>query len=234
MATPVKQLDTQRLVIGWQQFLNYWPLLWDHGEHVTCIGPTGVGKTTLTTRLLTVRTWIVGLISKPVDPAIRALVRTQGFKIIKEWPPDREVRRILLWPNLDKPEQVANQRYQFDRALRGIYNERNWTVWINEARYVADFLRLKSLMVLYWTQARSLGISLVTEAQRPAWIPLEAYSQATHLFLWRTGDERDLVRMGALNGANAGIVASVVSQLERHQFLYVNLSTGRMAISKVQ
>jgi hypothetical protein len=52
------------------------------------------------------------------------------------------------------------------------------------------------------------------------------------LFIWRTGDEADLKRLGSLNGTDARLVADAVKQLPYHSFLHVNLVDGSMAVSQ--
>jgi hypothetical protein len=74
-----------------------------------------------------------------------------------------------------------------------------------------------------------LEISLVTSIQRPAWVPLEIYSQSTHLFIWRTNDESDLTRLSGLGAANNATARMVVENLEPYQVLYINTRTGEMA-----
>lgn len=98
---------------------------------------------------------------------------------------------------------------------------------------MTDILGLKRAFQLMYVAGRSNLISLVSAAQRPSHVPLEAYSQASHLILFRTGDERDLVRMGGLNGVNAKQVASTVATLPKHVFLHVNQDTGEQTISKL-
>jgi hypothetical protein len=49
-------------------------------------------------------------------------------------------------------------------------------------------------------QGRSAGISVVAMTQRPAFIPLAFYDQATHLFVWRDNDLRNRQRIGELAG----------------------------------
>ena len=94
-------------------------------------------------------------------------------------------------------------RKVFGQAFKSIYKSGGWTIWADEMRYLADHLGMKKRLTLLYVAGRSNNISLIANTQRPAWVPLEAYSQAGHLILFRTGDERDLIRIGSLNGQDA-------------------------------
>ena len=77
-------------------------------------------------------------------------------------------------------------------------------------------------------QGRALDLSLVAGTQRPAWVPLEMYSQATHVFFWRTSDRRDLDRIGGLGAHDPQTIRAVVRNLRKHEALYVNTRTGAL------
>lgn len=63
--------------------------------------------------------------------------------------------------------------------------------------------------------------------QRPAWVPLEIYSAATHLFVWRTNDRNDLDRLRSIDSAGQGNLRAVIQRLdwEAHEVAYFNTRT---------
>jgi hypothetical protein len=63
---------------------------------------------------------------------------------------------------------------------------------------------------LFWLQGRSQGNSLITATQRPRFIPLEAYDQASHLFLWRDNDTANIARVAEMAGVNRKTVIDIV------------------------
>jgi hypothetical protein len=72
--------------------------------------------------------------------------------------------------------------------------------------------------------------------QRPAWVPRDAYSQATHLFVFGTNDNEDIRSLGGLGGMSTNEIRYAVQWLASdavrfHQFLYVNTRTGTLARS---
>lgn len=220
---------------GWVDFLENFR--WNSGEHVTLIGPTGQGKTTLATNILDRRKYVAAMAQKPQDPLIGELVTEKGYYLCREWPPPEpreHFNRVVFWPRNEKVSDIPNQHKAFKIALTDIYQAGGWCVYLDEARYVTQFLRLAPLCELLWLQGRSLKVSLVVGTQRPAWIPLSAYDQATHLFLWRENDATNLARLSGLGGVNTSELRDVIANLERYQFCYVNTRSGEMTISRVE
>lgn len=222
--------------IPWSEFRDYWSRTWRQGEHVTILGPTGRGKTTLALELLPVRDWRLIFAAKPQDPLIGAL-REQGYSVAKEWPP-RVARTeppvgVVLWPNVGKVRLVPEQKRIFKQALESVYETGGWTLYFDEVRYLTSTLGLKAQVELLWLQGRSLDLSVVAGTQRPAWIPLEAYSQASHLFMFRDNDDRNLARLAGMAGADPRAVRRALSELGRHEVLYLGLRDEVMARTTV-
>lgn len=216
---------------------------WQQGEHVSMIGPTGSGKTTLALGVLDIRSYVVALGTKREDPTLSKLTAKprrggQGWRKIEAWPPPprgtADTQRVVLWPKFTSPDDLPNQRYQIDRALRLIFTEGRWTVFADELWYLSKFLGAERLLELYWSQGRSAGLSLVGGTQRPAWVPRLMYSSATHLFFWRDTDETNLKAMAALGGLNAKAVRAVVEALPRHDVLYVNTRDDTLVITRAE
>lgn len=217
--------------VGWPDFLDAFD--WQQGEHVTLVGPTGGGKTTLALELLPRRDYVAVLGTKPRDPTLSRLVGA-GFRRLREWPPSWGQHRVVVWPEYRRIEDVHRQQVVFDHMLREIFTAQAWCVYVDELHYLCETLRLDKALLTYWQQGRSIGISLVASSQRPANIPLAAYSQATHLFFWRTNDERDLKRIGGVGGLSSKAIAAAVAGLAKHDVLYVNSRTGAMAVTRVE
>jgi hypothetical protein len=220
--------------VSWEEFLRRFR--WEQGEHVSFIGPTGSGKTNLAKQLLHRRDYVCALATKPRDPTMDGLIRRQRFKRIRSWderpPMVRRSQQLVLWPPFKRPEDVANQQYELDRALREMFVSGGWCVFADELYYLCHTLKLTKLLETYWTQGRSLGLSLVGGTQRPAHVPLFAYDQATHLFFWRDNDETNLRRVAGLGGMSAKEIRAAVTSLPKHHALYVNTRDGELMITK--
>lgn len=218
--------------VEWADFLAQWR--WRQGEHVTLIGPTGRGKTTLLTHILNRRAYTVFLGTKRQDSTQTALVNRMGFQVAATADEiHRDVsQRWLLRPPFPKGATVQQIKKahaaQFKKALMRAFEQGGWTIAADEVRYLTDYLGLADEMELLWLQGRSLKVTVIAGTQRPRHIPLEAYSQASHLFFWQTPDGGDVRRIAETASVNANAVAEAVINLRGHTVLYVHPATGEM------
>jgi hypothetical protein len=217
--------------LPWSEFLDQFR--WQQGEHVSLIGPTGGGKTTLALQLLPMRSWVTVLATKPADPTLSQL-RGQGYKRIEAWPPPALTPRVLLWPRFRGRRDMPAQRAVIADAVVEMFASGGWCIYVDELAYLSQMLKLDTDLRLIWQQGRALKLTLMGATQRPAWVPLEMYSQATHLFFWRTTDRADLGRIGGLGGIDPTLVRQRVSRLRNHECLYVNTRNGEMLLTKAE
>lgn len=230
----IKQVRSERAksvapVLPWAVFTGK-VFRWRQGEHLAMIGPTGSGKTTLSLHLLGLRKYVVALGTKPADQTLDMLVNDAGFKRFESWEnveSDRYPKRII-WPDARALHSAQAQRREFRNALAEIYRQGSWCVYIDELWFIIHHLKLELEIRTYLQQARSIGISLAVATQRPAFVPLEIYDQSTHLFFWRDNDERNLSRISGISWRSSADIKHLISELERHQVLYINTITGDM------
>lgn len=214
----------------WSEFLANFR--WIQGEHISLIGSTGGGKTTLAREILERRAYTLVCGTKPVDDSLEAFTE-RGFIRAKDLPlpPLEMAPKILFWPESRTVEDMAGHREKFRRLLTEVFQQGNWCVYLDELRYFTDsrYLRLGAWCELFWLQGRSLGISFVGCTQRPAFVPLAAYSEPTHLFLWRNSDAQNLKRLREIGGGfNRHEIAHYLARLPRHDVLYVNTRDGEI------
>lgn len=211
--------------LEWEEF--YRVFRWRQGDHVTFLGQTECGKTTLALNVLPKRNWQVILVTKRKDPQLDRL-KKKGYREVRTW---NQVlpelgSKYLLRPNLRTLDD-GNQQLQFWEALNGAFNSGCWTLYADEIRYLIDNLRLRRQFEVLWLQGRTLNVSVVAATQRPAHIPLEAYSQASHLFFWRTTDDRDLRRVNEIGGTVDGkTIRREIPRLRQYEALYVCARNG--------
>jgi len=208
--------------IPWQDFQKQ--LRWRQGEHVAAIAPTGAGKTTLMQALLPYRKYSIFLGTKPDDPLYRS-IQKKGFRRvesvaeIKPWDD-----KILLWPKQRKTiaDTFTIQKRVFLDVFDMVVNQRAWTLWVDECKYMAEQLGLSRSLTYCLEQLRSINGTTVNGAQRPVWLPKSVLANSSHVFLWKTTDRDDLKRLADIGGLDAKLVGKEAQSLGRHEFIYVH------------
>lgn len=205
--------------IGWTEHLATWD--WQQGEHVTLVGPTGQGKSTLMRAILPLRDHVVFLATKPKDAIIDEL-EADGYAVVETWPPKTDAARIILKPRIQKAS-TDEQRKVIGAFLGDVYERGGYAVAVDETRYLIEFLKLERNLQLLWLQGRSMGVSIVAATQRPRHISLEAYSQATHLYAWETRDRQDIARLSEFTGhITTTELAAALAYLPRYACIYAH------------
>lgn len=206
------------------------------GEHITVVGSTGSGKTTLALRLLPYRKFTCVLATKNADESLYPKLESDGYVMTDDPELDAETDPLVIFrPKLEAPtaEAQEEQREKFQQVLIGIFNEGGWAVYGDEIRYLSDNLKLKRELELLWLQGRSLGITMVVSTQRPVSIPVVAFESASHLFLFRTTDQANIDRAAEFESANKPLLRYLLPRLPFHEVLYIEARTGRMLRTKV-
>lgn len=215
--------------LEWDSFIARF--VWNQGEHVGLIGPTGGGKTTMALALLPLRTYVTVLGTKPQDATLSQFAKHHDYKVLQKWNSRLSVHkypRRVLWPPARSLYSQANQIAAFKPALEEMYLAGRWCIYADELWYIIQQLGMSKEIKTFLLQSRSMLICLMMAFQRPAWVPVEVYDQCTHLFFWRENDETNLSRIGGIAYTSAELVRRVVSQLRHHEVLYINTRDGSM------
>lgn len=189
------------------------------------IGTTGSGKTTLLREVIGLRDYVVIFGVKGRDDSMDKFIHEDRYTRIKTWMPELDTH-LVLWPTIKGFGHKNHQRDVFEGAIDSIYREGGWCPVFDEVSYLADTLRLGENLKFLLQQGRSSGISVVGMTQRPAFIPLAFYDQASHLFFWRDNDRRNLQRVGELAGNARQTVAREVAELGDREVLYIHPGSG--------
>lgn len=145
---------------------------WEPGQHLTLIGDTGSGKTTVAQSILALREYVIAFRSKPDD------VQWHGYKRVRrrarEAVEDINYRRFLI-----EPEYHMMMR-EFNDLLERVYtHDGGWTVFLDDLPNMQKLgpplhSRKTSQIDRVLTMGRSKGISVVTAMQ----LPVDATSYA--------------------------------------------------------
>jgi hypothetical protein len=218
---------------------NRWPYLYELGEHVSFIEPTGQGKTHLNWQMVAqvlpayqdagVR--YVSLMPKPKDPPTVKWAARLNMKIIPAWPPparfpwQEKPAGYVLWPPHVKGDPKAN-REQLAAAFRPALNEQYWkgsTITNAHDTYIlAVMLDLNPECEEFWTSGQAMPSGLWAENQKPSGtvgqgsVSSFIYNAPTHLILGHDPDMRNQKRFSEIGGVDPRLVSEIVSSLKIH------------------
>jgi len=219
----------------WDEFLRL--VSFKQGEHITIVGTTGSGKTVLERELVERRRFTALLGTKNEDAELYKPFEDRGYEITDDFDPhpDRQDSRIIFRPRLSTPDQkgLEKQRQAFEAMLFQVWEYGGWTLVADEIWYLTVRLKLSAIFETFWTAGRSNHITVVAATQLPVAIPLMAFDQATHLFLFRNTDRYRINRMAEFAGSDTALLREVIPLLPRHEFAYVDTRSGSLYRSKV-
>jgi hypothetical protein len=211
------------------------------GMHVTAIGPTGCGKTTVLFAVVELASsWTLVLGTKRNDPLLEALTWRgyQRISSVKEimWADATPLHeRYLFWPRtgeLGARERVAFQAARMREALDFAERSTNWLVVADELHYLTKHLHLDPELSYSYFQGRTQHVSILGAAQRPVHVPLYALNQPGYFFIFGVSDRRDLDRLAELNVRfPRELINRAVIELDysSHECLFVDVHGDRIA-----
>lgn len=218
---------------------------WQPGDHMTLIGPTGRGKSTLMSQMLphAQHDSIIILSPKGADPTYSKL----GLGV-KQWPPkqdfwdrlsevfagvpDRHAARPVIWrvevpiKSLQDFERVADA---YRKVLQSMIERPqnppdSIAVILDDSRMISDpkQLNLGSLVVGNLLVARSKRVSLVNNYQAPRWVPREGLDQGTQILMWRNRDRDVVRRLGEIGDLDLDLIRSGLAGLDYYECLWID------------
>jgi hypothetical protein len=203
----------------------------EQGDHVTGIGRTGRGKTTLFARgLLPHYPFVVYLGTKEDDPSAYPWLLRHGFKMTTDPRLDyRRAPRVIYRPGpfgiSKKDKEIQAER--FAAVLAVAYAQRRWAIYADEVAYL-DEIGLAVELEAIWRTGRGRKITMLAASQNPVSIPRVAFDQVSHLFFWRQTEAERVRRMGEMAGDAAATVREAIRRLPEYEALYVNTTTDEL------
>lgn len=209
--------------VSWDEFCRLFPF--EQGEHIAVIGQTKSGKSTILRCLLNEQKWNVVLCSKKKDATYDKFL-AQGYERIPKWPPPpqpkgQDWQHVLLWPKIEKMEDLDACGPIFDRCLNDIFIDEGWTVALDDLYYLCKELKLQKPITKLNYQVRSLGVSLVSCMQRPAWVPRSTWDQSSYAFISRLSDIDDVRSIVGLSRVSSKELIGWLNKLRRWDWLYL-------------
>lgn len=206
--------------LAFPEFVRWHAGQWEQGDHMTAIGPTKAGKSTLLRFLLRRREYTTVFATKGEDETMQEYKSKEGYHILRKQWNGAHHDKIILWPKGKTQEEVVHNQYHiFHDAIDQMYQQGRWCMYFDEISYMTDFLGMSKKMRWLLQQSRSSRISVVAATQRPAFIPLAFYDQPEWLIFWNDNDETNLKRIQNIGGMNGRAIRQIVQSLEWREIL---------------
>jgi hypothetical protein len=214
-------------------------------EHVAIYGPTGSGKSWFERTILMERarlrgSHIIVVATKPADETLRGM----GWPITTVWPPKRGWRdkrgshdQVIFWAKADglDKEGRAQQKAAIEDLLSQLWRPNsNVIVVFDELAYLEQELDLTTTITTYFREARALGITIVSNTQRPTGTTRWMHSESGWSVFFAPKDEEDAERLAQTAG-NKLYFTRVLRELRRdkYEFLLVHSLTNECIISSI-
>lgn len=214
--------------LTWPKFLGWFHQTWKRGQHLCAISPTGSGKTTFVGGILPLRRFVIALDPKGGDSTLGAT----GFERLTSWPPskkdyesmaDGNPYRRILGPENPRYDDMPKVAENFRQALRDIFEERHWTVFVPDLQIAVDprIMDLRAQLDRHLIAARDREVSVITDFQGPSWVNPAASREATWVATSYTRDTDVVGRMAEILGRPRPEVKGVVSAIPQHGWALV-------------
>lgn len=237
---PPLQLERQEFL---DNYFDYRP-----GEHLSLIYPTQKGKTHLAYQLSDVAMRqnpdldYVSMMPKANSPATARWARALELQETPVWPPRKKLfskdpRGHVLWPPHRKDLTADADRAQvadvMRQGLHRLYWQGNCICFVDDVFVAAVLMGLNPEVEQWWTAGSEGGSGLWSANQKPSGtlgsgsVSSFCYNSATHLFLGRDTDERNVRRFSEIGG---GVDPREIAEIVRNLRLF---PIGSKSISEV-
>jgi hypothetical protein len=236
-------------VIGREEFASRY-FHYTPGQHVVFGGKTQeAGKTTLAFKLLeycaTPECPAYIIVCKPRDPVTKREGERLRYRRVEDWPVPKTWGEVagdkpsgyLIWPNFgdidadaEKAARVAGSVMR-DRYKAGTKGKKGIIV-CDDTVVLSKLLNLDRYMTTQIAMAGAMDLGGWYFVQKPTdsgRASVWAYENASHRFLSKATDVRNVTRYAEISGQDPKLAAHVNSQLQPYQFQYSD-SKGHMCI----
>lgn len=229
MSVQADEASGQKVVAAdWPKFLKWFADVWQPGQHVALIGPTGEGKSTFAVGILSLRKWVLALDPKGEDETLSK----SGYQRITAWPPSSRIRdgiaegkpaRLIVGGSNRTNEEMEKLRDLMQHAVEGVRSEGGWTIYADEFQILADrrMFGLDKEIERLLIAARTKGTSVITSFQAPAWVPKASTRQTRFVVMFPTRDKNMIKVVAETMGRPWDELAEAVRELPDYHCLVI-------------
>jgi len=222
---------------------------YEPGNHCVFAGPTGKGKTELAFNLLqyvaTPEFPAYVTVCKPSDPTSSKWGKILGFKRLSTYPTPPQLGQkppgYLVWPKFGDVNQDIDR---CSNIMRALLEERyaagakgkaksQCTILLDDTVVLSKIMKLDDIMTTHLAMARAMGIGGWYFVQKPTdsgKAAIWAYGMSEHVFIFFDPDRRNQQRYDEIGGVDPRFIASVTTQMQPYQCLYIRRTGGHMCV----
>lgn len=213
-------------------FLNWFRSVWEPGQHLSVIAPTGAGKTTFVGGLLQLRRYVLALDPKGGDSTLTGL----GYPRLSTWPGDKKLQRLvanndedgkpsryIVGPRVHDADDLVTLRNVTKEAMDGAFNMGCWTVYADELQILTDnrMMNLRKEADRMLIAARDKGLSFVSSYQAPSWVTPHAAKMSTWCAVSYTRDTDVVNRLAEILGRPKPEIRGAIAGLDKYTWIMV-------------
>ena len=222
----------------WAEVVYDFMRVWDQGQHVSCIGPNGGGKSSVCRAIIEERIRLrhsrfCMLHTKRKDRLFERFLR-EGWHQYARWPPDwegRESGKVIIRPPYGRASDISARKRVIIATIDAIIKETSWGLYVDEAAYLVETLGLRILLDELWNSARAADITVVAGSQRASWINRAMLSEQQWLIGFKLTDRDDRLRLAEVMGNRE--LEPVLDSLKPHEFVVGRTRVNEYVISQL-
>lgn len=228
---PLPRLEVEALPWA-DDFVPWFHDIWNPGEHMSVIAPTGAGKTTFVGGILDGRRYVLVLDPKGGDSTLQAL----GFVRLPQWPGNRRMAEMVAKNDEDgipshyivgpivRTKEDAKALYVATKgAMDGAYEMGGWTLYADELQILTDprMMNLRKEADEILIAARDKALSFVSSYQAPSWVTPHAAKMSTWCAVAYTRDTDVVNRLAEILGRPKAEIRGAIAGLDPFTWIVV-------------